>query len=219
MSNSDLHPRATIHKRILDIAESNPELSADDIAAQVSGASRDLIEKVLEEYRNPTEKLDGGTKKEEKASEVRNDEKQGGNLTEKQEETLRAIYENPNASQKAIGEALGVSQSTVNNRVNSIEGFDWETRGEFVEDYFGNSHSNRESQNEETERKSELEDISLRLSKLEEAMNELKNGRESESGKSRVFEDTELVHKIIHACMESENITEEEELRIIKRLI
>lgn len=48
-------PRAVIHKRILDAAESDPDASMDELAAEVPGASTTLVEKVLEEYGDPAE--------------------------------------------------------------------------------------------------------------------------------------------------------------------
>ena len=42
-------PRAILHKRIHDVAESNPDASMAEIADQVGGASVDMVETVLEE--------------------------------------------------------------------------------------------------------------------------------------------------------------------------
>jgi DNA-binding CsgD family transcriptional regulator len=49
-------PRAMIHKKILDIAQSNPDASLESIAADVSGASAVFVERVLEEYGDPATK-------------------------------------------------------------------------------------------------------------------------------------------------------------------
>lgn len=46
-------PRAIVHKKILDVAESDPDASMEAIAAEVSGASIDLVERVLDEYGDP----------------------------------------------------------------------------------------------------------------------------------------------------------------------
>ncbi|QLH77848.1 winged helix-turn-helix domain-containing protein [Halosimplex rubrum] len=46
-------PRAMIHRRILDVAESNPDASMTAIAEEVSGASPDLVDRVLDEYGDP----------------------------------------------------------------------------------------------------------------------------------------------------------------------
>ncbi|MFB6139615.1 MAG: winged helix-turn-helix transcriptional regulator [Halosimplex sp.] len=46
-------PRAMIHRRILDVAASDPDASLTAIADDVSGASPDLVERVLDEYGDP----------------------------------------------------------------------------------------------------------------------------------------------------------------------
>ncbi|WP_135364116.1 MarR family transcriptional regulator [Halosimplex halophilum] len=56
MSRSDRgpgQPRAMIHRRILDVAESDPDASMAAIAEEVSGASPGLVERVLDEYGDP----------------------------------------------------------------------------------------------------------------------------------------------------------------------
>lgn len=46
-------PRAMIHKKILDRAEEDPSLSIQALADDITGASAELIEAVLEEYGDP----------------------------------------------------------------------------------------------------------------------------------------------------------------------
>jgi hypothetical protein len=46
-------PRAVIHRKILDVAESRPDASLQAIADEVSGASLDLVDRVLAEYGDP----------------------------------------------------------------------------------------------------------------------------------------------------------------------
>ncbi|MEF8791818.1 MAG: winged helix-turn-helix domain-containing protein, partial [Haloarculaceae archaeon] len=46
-------PRAMIHKRILDVAESKPSASMAEIADEIGGASVELVERVLGEYGDP----------------------------------------------------------------------------------------------------------------------------------------------------------------------
>lgn len=48
-------PRATIHKLILDVAASSPEKSMEGIATELSGATTELVERVLEEYGDPAD--------------------------------------------------------------------------------------------------------------------------------------------------------------------
>ncbi|WP_176393283.1 winged helix-turn-helix transcriptional regulator [Natronolimnobius baerhuensis] len=46
-------PRAVLHKKILDTAESRPDASMEAIADGVSGATVSIVEQVLEEYGDP----------------------------------------------------------------------------------------------------------------------------------------------------------------------
>ncbi|WP_440771388.1 winged helix-turn-helix transcriptional regulator [Natronorubrum sp. DTA28] len=51
-------PRAVIHKKILDVAESRPTASMEAIADDVSGATVAIVDQVLEEYGDPGESDD-----------------------------------------------------------------------------------------------------------------------------------------------------------------
>lgn len=46
-------PKAVIHKQILEVAEANPDASIEGIADEISGASPDLVERVLDTYGDP----------------------------------------------------------------------------------------------------------------------------------------------------------------------
>jgi len=70
MSRSQI-PRATIHKQILDVAESKPDASFKTIATEVSCASVDLVDKVLVEYGDPSEISNPGDDSPDKSGEVR----------------------------------------------------------------------------------------------------------------------------------------------------
>jgi len=46
-------PRAMIHKKVLEVARSDPDASLESIADEVGGASAAFVERVLEEYGDP----------------------------------------------------------------------------------------------------------------------------------------------------------------------
>ena len=48
-------PRAVIHRRILDVAQARPDAPIETISEEVNGATFDLVERVLEEYGDPTD--------------------------------------------------------------------------------------------------------------------------------------------------------------------
>lgn len=141
-----------IHKKILDAAESEPSASVERLAAAVNGASAALVERVLEEYGDPAESEGATGGSEHDANEdqlmehAQTNENASGvdaqgvrepsdppTLTMKQREALRAIRASPEATQGELAEQFGVTQSTINNRLNSIEGFDWKRRRTFAE--------------------------------------------------------------------------------------
>ncbi|MFC7138556.1 hypothetical protein ACFQMA_01745 [Halosimplex aquaticum] len=59
-----------IHRRILDVAASDPEASLAAIADEVSGASTDLVERVLDEYGDPGREADAGDQGDESGDET-----------------------------------------------------------------------------------------------------------------------------------------------------
>ena len=236
-------PRAMIHKKILDVASERPDASLDDIAAQVSSANTDLVERVLDEYGDP-----GNTPPPEHEDRATTDTPgipPGGELTEKQRRTLQVITEHPEASQREIADLLDVSAPTVSRRVNTIADFDWSDRhsiataildstpapdAEIPDPERPDDHDSETppstddetppaadtpsmSQNATTQEP--LEELADRITALERELETT-----ADSSTERPFGgDTELLSKIIHACMESDTITEDEELQIIEQLL
>lgn len=248
MSKTNDGPRAIIHQNILEAARDDPDASLEELAAQVSGATIDLVERVLEQYGDPMD--DGNPGDESVLSMGDFDGIPISELTETQRETLEVIAANPEATQREIGSMLGISGPSVNRRVSSIPGFEWSNRAAIVEQLFdpdvgmstsmekfengnttGDEKSGEEPTNEQedpptldtgarpeltaemlTEIESRLDQIDARLSKVEE--------RNSEgTPRSSPFTDSTLVHKVVHACLESDRITEEEEVRILDEII
>lgn len=242
-------PRAIIHKKILDIAGRRPDASLETLAAEVTGASSELVEKVLAKYGDPAETppaTDGGGEHvpnqdghgeevQETAQDVQNQD--GAEvapvdqqdsypdyeaLTEKQRNVLHAIYEHPEAAQRELADRVECKQSTVSQRVNSIEGFKWEERLAFVETVLGDVDPTQEShemtENAESDQSGHdlpkrIEEVARHLEDLEERVTNV------ETQSQPVFRDPELVHKLVHACMLADHITEEEELRILQTVL
>lgn len=250
-------PRAILHKRILDVAESNPDVSMAEIADQVSGASVDMVETVLEEYGDPVDELTdepgiatNGTSPSDRAApeeveepdstssegipetpdpssetdEVRktspeqdteanpHDEAPApasdrDDLTDDQLKALRLIHERPNASQGELAEEFDVTRTTVNRWVNDIPGFEWNRRQEIVAQLL-NGELGVESSSADQPAVDRLRD---RIDHVEARINET-DPRTTEL-------DPDLVHKIMHACLQSERISDDEELAILKALM
>jgi hypothetical protein len=343
-------PRAIIHKKVLDAAESNPNASMEQLAEQISGASLSIVERVLAEYGDPAapddengenleketddastelesdltihqqsigidvgskqgpfeaiadgdgSKTDTNTGEEmrpepETRKEDGIDEENGeppvlspSDLTEKQLETMQVIATRPDATQVELGERLGVTSATINQRINAIDGFQWSKRHEFVDDLFeetpvvemeeasnetdsasaadsvdipietqlesgrsadaavrdsrealvrlqhdGGENSPERSNSETdadrscvdeelaratTDSLEELTDRLIDLSRRIETLERRSEGLQPGSVPARA--DPELTHKIVHACLNADNISESEELQILKTIL
>lgn len=164
-------------------------------------------------------------------------------LTDTQRTTLQAVHDTPGATQREIADQLGVTASTVCNRVNDLPGFNWTTRKGYVEAVFGadagggstdpttgpesagNGGDDEATRtDDQTDPQTEavsmeasdthIAEISDRLSTIEQQVSAL-----DDAEPQGAFDDPELVHKVVHACMESEAISKDEELRILKNLL
>lgn len=136
-------------------------------------------------------------------------------LTATEAETLRAIQENPDATQRALAEKLGVSAATVSQRVNGIEGFEWSERASFVATVFDTDAETATMTTEDTGDGTADVSVAETLTEIERQLETLTEHQQSQGP----FEDPELVSKIVHACMDAEVISEEEELAIIRALL
>ncbi|WP_237560556.1 winged helix-turn-helix domain-containing protein [Halostella litorea] len=160
-------------------------------------------------------------------------------LSEKQREVLEAVARDPTATQRAIGERIGVSGATVSNRANGIEGFDWSEREAFVDAVLpgpapaavtadggqtvgSDSDGAPQADTDPSEADPDsAADLGAAVDRLEERVAALEangNAGPASDGDSP-FADPELVHKVVHACLESEAISEAEELRILDELL
>lgn len=148
-------------------------------------------------------------------------------LTATQRETLEAIYEEPTATQAELGERFDVSRATICQRVNAIPGFDWKTRATFVEDLFDDD-TDEESTESPMTNGHHSADLAAQVSTLtdhvelleQQLQQQLDHHEKSQSASTQaMFDDPELAHKVVHACMQSDQITEEEELRILKAML
>ena len=157
-----------------------------------------------------------------------------GSLTGKQRRTLEAIRARPQATQQELAADLDVTAPTICNRVNSLPGFEWSQRESFaaaVLDAETGSAEDTESTSTDTDTTpmgtetttadadaappDDRQHLTERLDALEAKLDDGGPG----SDRPPVFVDPELLHKVVHACMESSVITEDEELRILEALL
>jgi hypothetical protein len=126
-----------IHKQILDAASAHPDASFEELAKNVSGASVDLVERVLDQYGDPTAPEEPPENSRSDASEMQpmsNQEPlpEPEELTEEQRVVLEAVRRWPDATQSELAEQVGVSASTVNRRLHKIDGFQWADRHRYA---------------------------------------------------------------------------------------
>jgi hypothetical protein len=233
------YPRAVVHKKILDEAKTSPKASIEEIAENVSGASADLVERVLEGYGDPAES-NSDLVVEDDSADTRSNSASGGSLgpranddtlcdsspnpdelTHKQLITLRAIFDNPQATQVEIAEQLDVTNVTVCNRVNDIDSFDWRHREEFVNKIFGDENPDSKGNQLENEQDKQPERTKGQIEK-----DNAHKGHGDSLGQTLdkvtfedIFTDSDLAAKVIRACIRSDQITKGEELKIIKAVL
>lgn len=226
-------PASMRHKRILDVAANRPEATAEAIADEVPSATKDLVETVLEEYGDPAAKeeelavdevdpveTDSGLQSNEETVQEDLEIPDKSEITEKQIEALRAIHERPEATQRELASILGVSGASVSNRVNSIPGFEWSERQAFAEQVVEDGVAEKEGESpimdsKRNEQQATVNELTNRVISLERRLGTMSR---SETG-DVFFDDPELAHKVMHACLKSNTLTEEEELRVVKILL
>lgn len=231
-------PRATIHKQILDAATAQPDASTDELSTQVSGASVSLVEKVLEEYGDPATIDQPASKPIDDAVEPQTNESINGTgetpmtshddhqehdltldpaqYTTKQLETLREVRRHPDATQAELAERLDISDATVCQRVQSIDGFDWSERREFVDAVFDNGEVPHDVSESGTHSNVELVEL---IDKLNRQLHAVEHRLDTQMASKVALANPDLTHKILHVCLKSDNISEDEELEIVKAFI
>ena len=173
-------------------------------------------------------------------------------LSEKQLQTLQAIYEHPDASQRELANIMDIDHSTVAYRVSTIDDFDWESRQTFVQSFFENGSHESGSDEESTigegidaspdeidfefrEVEGELDrsmDIDSRIDELNEQLakfnrqvalfnDQFEQAQDPPETVQKAVGNSlcpEVAHRIVQACLDHEEICEEEEQDIIESL-
>lgn len=206
------------HRKILDVAENSPEASMEEIAAEVPSATVDLVEHVLDKHGDPAANDSDSDEADSPADETEmNSIASLDELSAKERETLQVVNANPGATQGGIGEILDVSRATVSRRLNDIDGFEWNSRDGFVSRLFDGTSS----PSDESETMSGEIDITERIAELDEQLSTIEDHVADCAGSATagsVFTDPGLTHKIVHACLKADTISEEEELQILQEL-
>ncbi|WP_161625153.1 MarR family transcriptional regulator [Halosimplex carlsbadense] len=134
-------------------------------------------------------------------------------LTDKQWETLRAVHREPTATQEEIAATLDVTRATVSKRVNEIEGFDWTNRRAFVKRLFDEEPGDGPRIRNRSTREDQIHELESRISSLEERIGD------GPARNDTAEWDPDLAHKIIHACLDAEYLSKEDELALLRRIL
>lgn len=250
-------PRAVIHKRILDVAESRPDASLEVIAGEVGGATPDLVERVLEEYGDPAgdptdathphqpDMTTNGEVPSDVAESTGRETPAPDALPARVSETLRLVHDHPGWSQADVAETLDVSRATVSRRLNDIPGFDWQDREAFTRQVFdeepgaAGGEAPRDGGEDDTAEGSQTDDRPTieddpatdgragardasgeRLDAFEERLAALEARVDGPGADGApVGLPPELAHKVVHACLRSDRISEDEELQLLEALL
>jgi len=153
-------------------------------------------------------------------------------VTDRQRETLRFVHDH-----------LGVSRATVSRRLNDVPGFEWTDREAFTSRVFGEDPGvGGDSETSEGHAGSPDGDDSDRgtvagnggpVAVSDDGGDAISSAEGATSGEEPAIDalggaaaegrsihvSPELAHKMLHACMHSDRITEDEELRLIEALL
>lgn len=213
-------PKSIRQKQILDLATEQPDASLEELAAEIPSATAELVENVLKEYGDPAKDQSESAPDTPNPQMIHeNHHLSPDDLTKKELETLYAIREHPEASQRELAKVLDISGATISDRVNSIEGFDWAERQSFAEAVLKNGSDatvqDRKMRDTDADYEATLDQLVERITAVEQRLEESANDSDSSAG----FDNPELIHKVAHASLRSDAITEDEELRILKVLV
>lgn len=212
-------PKSMRHKRILDVAAENPDASIEELAENVPSATSDLVENILEKYGDPANNNTNTDEDSEPGPPASStgpgdDLPDPGELTSSQHEILELLQEYPEATQRELSDHLGVSPATISNRVNAIPGFSWDDRIAITNTILDTHHDNNASAmtSQNGTQKPTTSDLHDRIETIETRL----NTERAESPSA--FDDPEFAYKVLRACMDADNITEEEERRLFTEL-
>jgi len=240
--STDAPSQVMPHRKVLQIAGTHPDESTERIADRVGEVSGAFVEQVFAEYGDPGDgdratdsaggselrRDGGGTNHETNGQEhpvTSSTEIDLSELNDRQLATIRAVSEDPTATQQEIADRLGVSRATVSKRLCDVPGFEWQTRRQLV-----GGLSEVTGEQSVSDQSTESGGASgVRTDGAGTATEDGRTDTESTTDpgptasdspvEAGLASDPELVHKVAHACLDAEYISTEEELRVLRRLL
>ncbi len=158
-------------------------------------------------------------------------------LTVAQLQVLELIREDPEATQQEFAEQLDLTPAAVSQRVQTIPHLHWKNRREFVEAFFNDGVEekteeddpdrktmNERDENEPPSAEATHEPIAERMEQIEDRLDQLSErveqiAREVSEREHEPVTDSGLVRKLVLTLTRSELFSEEEEDRLLDRLL
>jgi hypothetical protein len=149
-------------------------------------------------------------------------------LSDRQRETLRIVHDNPEWSQVKVGDRLDVSRATVSRRLNDISGDDEPGGDDGDSDSAavqsdageggGTAAATQDGGTTTVASEETVTELDERLDAIETQIEAIDTDGGTDSSEAPGLP-PELAHKVVHACVHSDRITEAEELRLIEALL
>lgn len=213
-------------------ADEAEQPDSDDTEARSEGDSQESDPPNAETTGSSGNPAEEDASEEESASDPADDERMDvplEDLTDRQRELLEEVATRPEATQAEIADHFDVTRATVSRWASDIEGFEWRDRADVVAQAFDTPSTAVSTDGGPTAETApvgtEAEtptipdgadgDLAARLDALESRLGEL----ESAGSEDDAAVDVELAHKVAHACLQSDAISDDEELRILEWLM
>lgn len=222
------NPRSIRHKRILDAASERPDASFEAIASGIPSVSPELVERVLDEFGDLSSDEDDactGPDERDAAPTVPDVDLALDALAdtaghpEPQHELLRTIADRTNVSLEDPPVVQRESARRTSDGADSIEAPDERNQEALVarllEREEEQAMDGQQSMEDDPGDRPTVDGAPGRYT----AQGDREGARRVRGTPASAFDDPELLHKVVRACIESESIDESDELEILRVLI
>lgn len=215
----------TLVERVLDeYGDPAEDAETESGPATDAPATPEPADAAVDDGSSTNETMTDATTSEASARRAHDGEHGSASITEPQREILRAVLDRPDASQRDLAADFDVSVSTINTRLNSIDGFYWERRQEFAESMLENGSSPRGDDDSSPAGRDDptdgvagaIEELSDEVAALSTRVAAIEDGLEERAaGTGSPFGGPDLTARVVRACVRADDISEEEELQIL----
>jgi hypothetical protein len=231
------------HKQILDVAAERPDASSAEIATDVPSATPDLVERVLDEYGDPAEDEVPADTEYPAPDELTDKQVEtlraiAGEPTASQRDLAETLSISAATVSTRVNTIDGFDWAERETFVEAVLGTasleatiastaeaspnagGEETDAPSTNDATTDRLENERIRAETTaDLAATVEQLDERLARVEKRLDDLAEPADGEANPDAPLADSALVHKVVHACMDADTISEDEELRILQALL